>query len=106
MKFQNEIKKILQEHEKKFQEVQKQDKLAKEEGNLVGRYIREPFADGFAFYEIIKEFKSKVKIRVITGVGDDWTIPYWGKETTIDKEYAAENIGRRDTLTKLFTKGG
>ena len=63
-----------------FKKLQKQDKMAKKVGKLVGRYIDEPWADGNAFYVIVKENKTSVRIRVVTGIGDDWIIlqpPNW-----------------------------
>lgn len=80
------------------------DKKAKEKNQLVGRYIKEPYADGYAIYQIIRENKSSVRVRVCTGLGDDWAIPYWGNEATIDKNYAEGNILRRDRMSELFKK--
>lgn len=83
--------------------MEQEDKDAKDEGKLVNRYIREHYADGYAFYKIIRENKNTVRIRVVTEIGDDWSIPYWGEETTIDKEYAISNIKDRDSFAKLFS---
>ena len=47
--------------------VEQRDREAKEAGTLVGRYISEPYADGYALYEIIRVLKTKVEIEVITG---------------------------------------
>lgn len=91
-------------YEKKWDEVAIRDKAAKEAGKLVGRYISEPYADGRAIYEIIRESKKTVRIRVVTGIGDDWQIPYWGAETSIARQYALENIQRRDGLAALFAQ--
>jgi muramoyltetrapeptide carboxypeptidase LdcA involved in peptidoglycan recycling len=78
------------------------DKAAKEKGILIGRYIKERHNDGYAIYQIIKVTAKKVKIKVITGIGDDWTIPYWGKKASVDKTYAQSNIETRDRQSKLF----
>ena len=74
----------------------KQDSDAKKSGRLVGRYISEGYADGSAYYVVVKENKSTVKIEVATGIGDDWVFPCWGEEFTITKDYALRNIKRRD----------
>lgn len=95
---------FLETIKKNWAKLQECDKTAKEKGELVGRYIDEPFADGKAIYQIIKENKKTVRIRVCTGLGDDWVIPYWGEETTIDKEYAVKKVAQRDALTELFRK--
>jgi hypothetical protein len=78
--------------------MEQKDMEAKEKGVLKGRYINEQYADGYAFYEIIRENKKTVRIRVIKNIGDDWVIPYWGEEATIDKEHALKNIGWRDFM--------
>jgi len=87
--------------EENWNKVQKKDEEAKAKGQLVGRYIREPYADGYAIYQIIRENKKSVRIRVVTGIGDDWHIPYWGVEVSIDKEYAIRNIAGRDFWSDL-----
>jgi len=87
-----------------FETLAKEDKEAKEKGTLVGRYIREPFADGHAYYRIIKEYAKTVLIKVVTNIGDDWKIPYWGDSATIDKGYAMSNVRGRDALEELFSK--
>jgi len=91
-----------EKEEKKWDSIITKDKRAKEEGTLVGRYIKEPCCDSVAIYEIIREYKKTVKIRVLQ-VGDNWEIPYWGQETKIDIEYARNNIGYRDRLDEYFT---
>lgn len=80
------------------------DILAKEKKSLIGRYISEPYADGHAYYQIIKATKSTVTIQVITNIGDDWILPYWGKKTTIPRKYAEESIKSREQLNKIFSK--
>jgi len=93
---------ITKRWDENWEDLQDQDNLCKEAGQLLGRFIDEPYADGKAFYQIIRVFKKKVKIQVVTEIGDDWVIPYWGETATIDKDYAIQNIERRDALSKLF----
>lgn len=99
-----DTQKILDKWERNFQKVIERDQQAKEQGKLVGRFIREPFADNYAFYQIIRENKKTVRIKVITDIGDDYRIPYWGDETTIDKDYALQNISQRDFWSELIEK--
>jgi hypothetical protein len=87
-----------------FARLQECDNKAKERATLVGRFIQEPFADGYATYQIIKENKSTVRIRVCTGLGDDWVIPYWGEEATIEKSFALEHIQRRERMAEFIAK--
>lgn len=94
--FNGDIDEYLALIDKNFKAMQERDKEAKEKGTLIGRYISEPFADGSAYYEIIKVNKKTVKIRVIKEIGDDWVIPYWGEEASIDIEYAKNSVEGRD----------
>ena len=82
------------------------DEKAKTSNQLLYRYISHPYADGKAFYQIIKENKATVKLRVCTGLGDDWVLPAWGKECSISKSQAELFIKRRDTLKEIFSKRG
>lgn len=88
--------------ERNKKDLEMKDQAAKESGTLKGRYIQEPRADGYAIYEIIRVNKRSVRIRVVTGIGDDWTVPFWGEETTIPLDYAEQNVRRRDALEELF----
>ncbi|WP_121616692.1 hypothetical protein [Virgibacillus halodenitrificans] len=99
-----DTQKTLDRWESNFQKVVKTDKQSKEQGKLVGRFIREPFADNYAFYRIIRENNKSVRIKLVTDIGDDYCIPYWGEETTIDKDYALKNIGQRDFWNELVEK--
>lgn len=87
------------ENTKRIDEI---DKKAKEEGTLLHRFIYESIADGKAVYQIIKVNKKTVRIRVCEGIGDDWVIPYWGREASIDKAYVEEMIRRQDVLSSMF----
>ena len=90
--------------EDRFKALREQDATAKAAGELLGRYIQESYADGYAFYEIIKVNKKSVRIQVVTGIGDDWVLPYWGVATSIPIAYAEQNIKRRDGLAALFAR--
>lgn len=78
------------------------DLEAKERGELLWRYIQEPFADGYAIYQIVKVNKTTVRIQHCAGFGDDWVIPYWGAEATIDLDYAITKTQQRDNISELF----
>ena len=80
------------------------DENAKNNNQLLYRYISHPYADGEAFYQIIKENKTTVRLRACTGLGDDWVLPAWGKECSISKSQAELFIKRRDGLKELFSK--
>ncbi|MCH8744336.1 MAG: hypothetical protein IIB31_01660, partial [Chloroflexi bacterium] len=86
------------------EKLNKQDEKAKIEGKLVGRIIEEPFADSHATYEIIKENKKTVKIKVCVGLGDDWVIPYWGNEATIKKDFVLSKFNYADRITEMLRR--
>lgn len=90
--------KLIEKWEANMRKVEENDKKAKEKGKLVGRYIDEPYADGAAIYKIIRENKNTVRIKVVVDIGDDWVIPYWGEEATIDKSYALAKLAFRDKI--------
>lgn len=86
-----------------WDKLEAEDKQAKDQNQLVGRYITEPYADGKAVYIITKENKKTVDIEVVTGIGDDWVIPYWGKKARINKKYAIDSLFSRDKITAIFS---
>ena len=92
-----------EQERKKWEVIGYKDECAKATKSLVGRYIMEQCCDSHAVYEIIKENKKTVRIRVLR-VGDEWEIPYWGEEANIDIEYARQSVERRDRLADLFDK--
>lgn len=100
----NDWKVFLKECDKNFNKLEEEDTAAKKKKQLVGRYVSQPWADGRAYYQIVKENKKTVKMEVVTGIGDDWVIPYWGESPTIDKKFAIDEIYRRDELEKMFPK--
>jgi len=93
---------LVAKWDRNFANLSEADKEAKEKGQLVGRYLAEPYADGRAYYRVVKEGAKTVVIEVVTGIGDDWIIPYWGERAVIKKEYAIQSIARRDALDKIF----
>ena len=76
--------------------LEKIDKEAREKGEILHRYITEPYADGKAIYQIIKVNKKTVRIKVCLGIGDEWVLPMFGKECLVSKDYVEEVLKRRD----------
>ena len=91
-------------YERNFANLSKIDGAAKARGELLWRYMSEPVADGHAYYQIIKVGKTKVRIELCTGLGDDWSVRYWGHSAGIDRNYAEDSVKRRDGLAELFSK--
>lgn len=82
--------------EENFNEMLRQEKEAYDNGQLVGRLISVPQADGRAWYQIIRENKNSVRIRVCIGIGDDWISPIWGGEATLQKKDMHLHLKRRE----------
>lgn len=80
------------------------DQMVKSKGGILGRYVQEPYADGYAVYQVVEEKATKVKLRVVTGIGDDWVLPMWGEEAMVDKSYVQTSIYRRDKMSDFFKK--
>lgn len=99
------VEKMLKAQDEKMELVTARDRTARLKNQILHRYIRIPVADGFALYEIVRVNRMSVRIRVITGIGDDWRVSYFGDEATVDKQYAIENIQFRDNVHKLFRQG-
>ncbi len=97
-----DTRKWLEDMDKNFNLMIEADKAAAKKKQLVGRFVSQPFADGRAYYKIVKENKKTVKMEVVTGIGDDWVIPYWGETPTIDKDFALQHIQSREALDKIF----
>lgn len=95
---------LIEKWENNRKKLELEDEKAMEENKLVGRFVQEPYADGYAIYRVIRENKKSVRIRLVEEIGDSYMLPYWGKETTIDKDYALGNIGRRDRLNRMFSR--
>ena len=75
----------MKDMETNYANLKKIDQKVKSQGGILGRYIQEPYADGYAIYQVVEEKATKVKLRVVTGIGDDWTLPMWGRESMVDK---------------------
>ena len=93
----------LKNMDKNFNIMIEDDATSKKKNQLVGRYVTQPFADGRSYYRIVKENKKTVRMEVVSDIGDDWVIPYWGQNPTIDKQFAIDCIQSREALEKIFS---
>ena len=85
-----------EEREELWLKIKQGDKEAREKGEILHRYITEPYADGKAIYQIIKVNKKTVRIKVCLGIGDEWVLPMFGEECLVDRNYIEESLKRRD----------
>jgi hypothetical protein len=97
---------MKREMDANYEAMEKRDKQAFEKGRMVGRYIQHQFADGYAYYQIVKENKNSVRIDVITGLGDDWVLPAWGRSITISKKQAMGFLAGQDAMRRIFEGRG
>ncbi len=91
--------KVIDENYKQLERI---DKIAKSKGELLGRYIDVPVADGKAIYQIMRVNKNTVRIKALGGFGDDYILDSWGCEATVDKEYIISLVKSRDKLNEIF----
>ena len=96
------VKDMLAQWDKKWEEVQYEDKLAKRRKTLVGRYYKEQIADGYAFYLITADTGKRCKVSRITGLGDDWMIRRFEMNPWVSRREVVDNVERRDALNALF----
>ena len=97
-----DINKFMQEQEKKFNDMVDVDAKAKEAGELIGRYIVEPFADGRAYYVVAKANKSNCVLDHVD-IGDAWTLPFVESlDRKVPKRYVLSNIKIREAMEKMF----
>lgn len=104
MKSSINFKSIFDAYDNKFEELMASDRKAKKAGVLVGRFYREQIADGYSFYLITKENKTRCKLEVVCGIGDDWTIPRFGEMAWVGKKEVLRNLGHRDKFDEFFMK--
>lgn len=89
-------------HGENFTELERLDKEARDAGKTVGRFISEPVADGRAHYRILEVRGRQAFISVVTGLGDDWQVSFWGPEAWIDLAYAKQLLSYKDRMSDIF----
>ena len=79
------------------------ERLAKEKGTLLGRIIRFPMADSYAYYIITKVNKKTVKLNWINFC-DGYMDRRIGEEGLIDIDYALDDVHGQDMLSEIFKR--
>jgi hypothetical protein len=77
------------------------DSLAKDLGTLMGRQIKFPMGDGYAYYIITKVNKQTVEITWVKYC-DAWQDSRAGYQSLLDKAYAEQQVKGQDRLAELF----
>jgi len=94
----------LNEHmDREYNEMVACDKAAGEANKLVGRYLKERAADGYAFYTIESINKDGSLVIENTGIYDGWSIPMYEEMSDyFPRQYAIQNISARESTEALF----
>jgi hypothetical protein len=81
-----------------FERLKEIEEKAIANGGILYRFLYESVADGKAIYQIIKVNKRTVRVRLcsVDGCFDDYVVPQWGEEATINIEYAESGIKWQD----------
>lgn len=92
------------EQKQLWQELLDSDNAAKKTGTLVGRYLKEAFADGYAYYRIVK-VTSRTAHLVHVPLGDAWRIPFIESlGCKVPLAYVKDNVGKRDWWQEVCNK--
>ena len=95
---QNSIDKIMKRQEAIQGEI---DNLARELGTLMGRQIKFPVADSYAYYIITKVTTTQVQITWVRYC-DAWQDDRTGYQGMLNRDYAAQKVKGEDMLMELF----
>ena len=99
----------MDKHDIVYKNMAEADKASKATGTLVGRYIRESIADGYAYYTVeaihdktILGYDTMVQVKHVPYL-DGYRVPMIeSMGCLIPLKYVRENIARRDHLDTLF----
>lgn len=87
---------MCEKNNKKLDEI---DRIQREKGKLLYRFIQLPYADGYAVYQIVYISGQQVRVHHVTGIGSDYSIPELVDGGFFPKESAILNIERRDRIS-------
>ena len=91
------------ERDRAWKEFKDRDQAAKDKGELVGRYIQEQIADGYAYYTVTKVNKRTVRLQHEPDLGDGYAVPMIeSMGGTVPLKYVRQNIGWRDKMADIF----
>ena len=95
----NSLDKIMKRQEELQEEL---DELAKANDTILGRQIKFPMADSYAYYIITKVNKKTVEITWVKYC-DAWQDKRAGYCANLDIEYATAEVKGQDRLAELFS---
>ena len=80
------------------------DSMCADNGQVLFRYIEHSYADGAAVYQIVAVNGNRATIQVVTGIGDDWVLPAWGRRKTLALSEVQGYLRQRDGMRAIFSK--
>lgn len=95
---------FMKEYDRLYKEFTERDAAAKEAGELIGRYIQESIADGYAYYVIVDAGPSSVIVEHVDYLDGYRVAMIDSMDGVIPKKYALENIDRRDRWAEYFDR--
>lgn len=87
--------------DRNFTQLKETDQKQKSKNTILYRYLKFPYADGFAVYQIVEVKRNKVRLLHCTGLGDDWEIPEILNGGYLDRDMAERNISNRDMRSEF-----
>jgi len=76
---------------------------AKSKGEIVGRIITHPYADGKAIYMVVNKNYLKAKIKVVE-IWDAWVLPAWGEERWLPLKEVIDMIRGADEFAAFLER--
>jgi hypothetical protein len=96
----NSIDKVMKRQEQLQEEI---DELARANDTILGRQIKFPMGDGYAYYVITKVNKRSVEITWVKYC-DAWQDSRAGYQSLLDFDYANQQVRGQDKLAEMFSK--
>lgn len=72
------------------------DARARAAKSLVGRVVRQQYADGYAYYQVTGTSATRATVEVVGGIGDDWVLSNWGQKASASLKSVAGMVERND----------
>lgn len=81
------------------------DQLAKSKDELVGRFIQEQIADGYAYYVVVALTDMQMVKLEHVHIFDGWSVPMIeSMDGIVPRKYVEENIARRDSMDEMLSR--
>lgn len=96
----NSFDNLIKRQEKLMDEL---EKMAIQHKTILGRVIRFPMGDSYAFYLVTKINKSSARLTWIKFC-DAWQDDRIGYEANVDLKYVMQKVKQLDVLNEMFSK--